>query len=335
MIIQPDRLQHLLDQGDLKPAYLVFGDEPLQIMESLDVIRHTLKGAGAEERIVIEIERGFNWEELTATLSGMSLFAEKRIVEVKLGDRKPDKKGSEKINELLTSPMSEDVLLFSAAKLDRNQQKAKWFKAIEKCGAVVQAKQLTGRALESWIVSRAKVKNIHIERDVAELIATRAEGNMLAASQELEKLSLGSRGDDIDSTTAMKAIADSARYDVFKLMDTIMAGQSLQAVRMLRGLREEGTEPIIINWALNKELRSLFAMSVEIAKGTPTSTVTADAGIWRSRIGGIENTLRRKTLKNLRALFMQSIRIDRMIKGSLAGNPWDEMELLCVELTQA
>ena len=136
MIIQPDRLQHLLDQGDLKPAYLVFGDEPLQIMESLDVIRHTLKGAGAEERIVIEIERGFNWEKLTATLSGMSLFAEKRIVEVKLGDRKPDKKGSEKINELLTSPMSEDVLLFSAAKLDRNQQKAKWFKAIEKCGSV-------------------------------------------------------------------------------------------------------------------------------------------------------------------------------------------------------
>jgi DNA polymerase-3 subunit delta len=334
LITPPDRLQSLLNAGDLKPAYLVFGDEPLQIMESLDAIRQALKAAGAAERIVMEVERGFDWDELSATLSGMSLFAEQRIIEVKLGDRKPDKKGSEKISEFLASPVGEDVLLISAAKLDRNVQKAKWFKAIEKHGAIIQAKQLAGRALESWIVSRAQTKNIQIERDVADLIATRAEGNMLAAAQALEKLSLGSGGDKIDSSAAMKAIADSARYDVFKLIDTIMSGQSLQSIRMLRGLRAEGTEPIIINWALNKELRTLFAMSAEIAKGIPSSKVVADAGIWRSRINGIENTLRRKTRDSLRALFLQSIRIDRMIKGSLAGDPWDEMELLCVELTR-
>lgn len=334
MIIQPDRLTKLVSGGNLKPAYLVFGDEPLQIMESLDVIRQSLRDDGAAERIVIEVERGFDWDELSATLSGMSLFAEKRIVELKLGDRKPDKKGSEKIGDFLANPMSEDVLLISANKLDRNQQKAKWFKAIEKHGAVVQARQLAGRALESWIVNRAKAKNILIEREVADLIATRAEGNMLAAAQELEKLSLANGADKIDSSTAMKAIADSARYDVFKLIDTIMAGQTLQAVRMLRGLREEGTEPIIINWALNKELRTLFSLSAEVDKGVPASKAAANAGIWSSKIGGIENTLRRKTKQSLRVLFLQSIRIDRMIKGSLTGNPWDEMELLCLDLTR-
>ena len=335
MIIQPDRLQNLLGSGKHKPAYLVFGDEPLQIMESLDAIRQALRDAGATERLTLEVERGFDWDDLSATLSGMSLFAEQRIIEVKLGDRKPDKKGAEKIGDFLSSPISEDVLLLSANKLDRNQQKAKWFKALEKHGTVVQARQLSGGALESWIVSRAKAKNIHIEREVADLIATRAEGNMLAAAQELEKLSLANGDQQIDSETAMKAIADSARYDVFKLIDTVMSGQTTQAIRMLRGLREEGTEPIIVNWALNKELRGLYDMSTEVDKGVSPGKVTADAGIWRSRISGVENTLRRKTMESLRTLFLQSVRIDRMIKGSLSGNPWDEMELLCVELTQA
>ena len=334
MIIQPDRLQNLLGSGNHKPAYLVFGDEPLQIMESLDTIRQALRDAGATERITMDVERGFDWDDLSATLSGMSLFAEQRIIELKLGDRKPDKKGAEKIDGFLSSPNSEDVLVLSANKLDRNQQKAKWFKALEKYGTVVQARQLSGRALESWIVSRAKAKNIYIEREVADLIATRAEGNMLAAAQELEKLSLANGDQKIDSETAMKAIADSARYDVFKLIDVVMSGDTTQAIRMLRGLREEGTEPIIINWALNKELRGLYDMSTEVDKGVPTSTVIAEAGIWRSRIAGMENTLRRKTMGSLRTLFLQSVGIDRMIKGSLSGNPWDEMELLCVELTK-
>lgn len=302
-------------------------------MESLDIIRQHLRDLGATERIVLEVERGFDWDDLGATLSGMSLFAEQRIIEVKLGDRKPDKKGVEKIETFLTTTGSDDTLLVSANKLDRNQHNAKWFKALERHGLVVQGRQLSGRALESWIVTRAKKADIQIGRDVADLIATRAEGNMLAAAQELEKLALANPGQTIDSKTALASIADSARYDVFKLMDSVMNGQTTHVVRMLRGLREEGTEPIIINWALNKELRTLYEIKMAVQNGSPSSRAIADAGIWSSRTNLVEKLLRRKNLDALRYLFLQSISIDRMIKGALAGNPWDEMEMLCVALS--
>ena len=330
MMLQPDKLLNSLKPEQIKPAYLVFGDEPLQIMESVDAIRQALRNNGANERLVIEVERGYDWDDLAATLSGMSLFAEKRIIELKLGDRKPDKKGSEHLETFLNSGAPEDTLILSANKLDRNQQRAKWFKAIEKHGVVVQARQLSGSALETWIMRRAKSKSINIERYVADLIATRAEGNMLAAAQELEKLALAHIGVEIDSESAVKSITDSSRYDVFKLVDNILSGRRKQVIRMLRGLREEGTEPIIINWALNKELRSLCGMRIDVDKGRSAAEVAAEAGIWRSRLAMIENALRRHSTKNLRRLFLRTVRIDRMIKGSLDGNPWDEIELLCL-----
>ncbi|MGR8947501.1 MAG: DNA polymerase III subunit delta [Gammaproteobacteria bacterium] len=334
MILQPDKLNDFLERDPLKPAYLVFGDEPLQIMESVDAIRSALRANGASERIVIDVERGYDWDELPATLSGMSLFAEQRIIEIKLGDRKPDKKGTAHLESFLTAGLGEDTLVLSANKLDRNQQRSKWFKAFEKNGVIVQARQLSGRALESWIMLRAKDKHLNIERQVADLIATRAEGNMLAASQELEKLALANAGEAIDSEAAVKSISDSSRYDVFKLVDNILMGQRKHVIRMLRGLREEGTEPIIINWALNKELRGLCGMRLDVEKGRSASQVASEAGVWRSRLGMVENTLRHHSARTLRRLFLRTVRIDRMIKGSLDGDPWDEIELLCLSFAK-
>ena len=332
MILSPDKLNSALNSPQLKPAYMVFGDEPLQVMESLDAIRRLAREHGANERLVLEVERGFDWDELAINLSGMSLFADKRIIEIKLGDRKPDKKGTAHIEAYLSGSPSDDTLLVSANKIDRGQLNAKWFKALEKHGLVVQARQLSGRALESWITRRAKSKNIEIHRHVAELIAARAEGNMLAAAQELEKIALMSADGEVDSELAMRAVTDSARYDVFKLVDSILAGQSKQAIRMLRGLREEGTEPIIINWALNKELRSLCAMGIEVDRGESLASVMSKAGVWRNRLNMIENTLRRHHPRVLREQFLTTVKIDRIIKGALLGDPWNEMELLCLSL---
>lgn len=334
MNLQPDNLAQALNKPDLKPAYLVFGDEPLQLMESLDAIRKALRAQGANERILLEVERSFDWDELAINASGMSLFADKRIVEVRLGDRKPDKKGTAHIESMLSGAPSDDTLLFSANKLDRKSMSAKWFKAFEKYGAVVQCRQLSGRALESWIVRRAKAKSIEIELQVAELIAARAEGNMLAAAQELEKIALMTSTGTVDTALAMKSITDSARYDVFKLVDNILAGQARQAIRMLRGLREEGTEPIVVNWALNKELRGLCAMRLDMEAGDSVSAATTKAGVWRSRLNIVERVLTSHSAKALREQFQSTINIDRMIKGAMAGDPWNEMESVCVALAK-
>ncbi|MEM7465462.1 MAG: DNA polymerase III subunit delta [Pseudomonadota bacterium] len=335
MILEPDKLVNFLTTNDIKPVYLVFGDEPLQLMESCDVIRDALRAGGFDERLVFEVERGFDWNELLVSLGGMSLFAEKRIIDVKLGDRKPDKTGTEIIENFLANPTSEDTLILSANKLDRNQQRSKWFKAVEKSGVVVQAKQVSGRALESWVVARAKSKGLKLDREVADLIATRAEGNMLAAAQEIEKLTLQYSDELVDSDAALKAVTDSARYDVFKLIDCVLAGNAKQSIRMLRGLREEGTEPIVINWALNKELRSLSAMSMDVERGGSISQVTSSAGVWRSRLNLVENALRRQNAKRLGRMFRRTIKIDRIIKGAADGNPWDEMELLCLAMARS
>jgi len=332
MLIGPEKLDTTLGRDGLARAYLVFGDEPLQIMESVDAVRAAAREAGIGERLLFEVEAGFDWQLLLAGASEMSLFAERRLIEVRLRARKPDKTGAAALAELLDRDDVDDVLLVTAEKLDRNAQKSKWFKTLDGAGVAVQARQVKAGQLENWIRQRAQRYDLRLSSAAAELIAVRAEGNLLAVAQELDKLALLVDGGEVDVDTVVSATVDSARFDVFGLIDATLAGDAGRAIRMLRGLREEGTDAVVIGWAVNRELRALLQMAIALAAGQPMAAVLNDHNVWSSRAGIVRRALERAPAPRVRRLFEDSMRLDRIIKGAAFGSAWDELELLCLKL---
>ena len=334
MQVTPDKLGAHIETKGLAQAYLIFGDEPLQSVECADLVRTTARAAGTSERLLFDVEAKFDWERLRSEAHEMSLFAERRLIEIRLGGRKPDKTGSEILLDLLGREDLPDIFLLSSDRLDKNAQKSKWFKAIDAVGVTVQVRQIALSELDRWIVRRAAKLGMRLTPPAAEIIAVRAEGNLLAAAQELDKLSLLVEQGEVDVDLVVGAIVDSARFDVFGLIDVTLSGDGAKAVRMLRGLREEGTEAVVIGWALNRELRNLAYMAVEIAAGKSVQSVLNAHNVWSSRARPVRQTLEHASLGRMTRMFRDSIRLDRIIKGALPGNAWDELEWLCLELAR-
>lgn len=332
MFVAVDNLGSHLERRGLARCYLIFGGEPLQATESADRVRAAARAAGISERLLFEVESGFDWRQLHLAANELSLFAERRLIEVRLSGRKPDKTGSAILADLIERDDVPDIFLITADRLDRNAQKTKWFKAIDAAGVTVQVRPVNISQLDQWIMRRARQQGMAMTQAAAELIAVRAEGNLLACAQELDKLNLLVEDGEVDVDAVLGAMVDSARFDVFGLIDVTLTGDGGKAVRMLRGLREEGTEAVVIGWAINRELRKLTYMAVDLAAGKPVQSVLNEHKVWGPRIGIVKQTLTRTPLARLTRMLRRSIVLDRIIKGALPGNPWDELEMLCLKL---
>jgi DNA polymerase-3 subunit delta len=326
-----ERLQEQL-RGDrpLAPTYFLHGEEPLQLLECADALRERAAREGVAERLVFDAQTGIEWQTVLEALGTLSLFASRRLLEIRLGERKPDKEGTEALERLASRPPGDDIVLITAGKADVNARKARWFRLLEEHALCVTSRDLRGPALVAWLERRAARFGKRLSAAAAGLIAERVEGNLLAAAQEVEKLCLVVDGPVIDEEEVLHAVGDSARYDVFQLVDAMTAGDAVRALRILRGLREEGMEPVLVNWALGRELRQLTAMAGAHARGTPLDTVLEQYRVWSTRKPAVRRTLGRLRGDDLSTLLAYANFIDTVIKGARTGEPWDELEILVV-----
>lgn len=309
----------------LLPIYLVSGDEPLQLNEATDALRAAARAQGYSEREVLQVEAGFDWGALAAAGSNLSLFAERRLIELRMPSGKPGDAGSKALCAYAAAATPDNLLLISCGKLDKQQQKSKWFTALESAGAVIQIWPVEPSALPGWIRQRLQGRGLQPTAEAAQLLAERVEGNLLAAAQEVEKLALLYGGGGLDAEQVRSAVADSARYDVFELADTALAGDGARCARVLEGLRGEGDDPVLILWALVREVRALAQVAAGQAAGTPLETLFQQHKVWDKRKPLYQAALKRHNLRRWRALLRRAARLDRICKGAEPGNPWDEL----------
>ena len=331
MQLSPVQLRAHLSRG-LQPVYLVHGEEPLQIRESLDLVRGFTREQGYTERLVFDADRGFDWDKLRQELCSLSLFAAKRLIEVRLPGSKPGDDGAKALREYAASPAEGVVLLVSAGKLDSRILRSAWVKALEGAGVSVQAKLVERGRLPAWIQQRAGAHGIGLSMEGAELLADRVEGNLLACAQEIDKLALLFPGQSLAEDAVQSAVSDSARYSLFALSDSALDGDAARALRILRGLRAEGTETPLVVWALARELRLLGRVAHGLALGQKLGTLLVEHRVWESRKRRISGALGRLQSNALRDLLAKLGAIDRMIKGDMRGEPWDELERLVLAL---
>ena len=329
------RMHERLDREPLAATYFFYGDEPLQLLECADALRARALREGIAERRVFDAETGVDWQGVLDESSAMSLFSSRRLFEIRLGERKPDKAGGEVLERLAARAGDEDIVLVTAGKPDAAARKSKWFKALEQHAQCVASRSLDADSLPAWLDRRAARFGKRLSRAACELVADRVEGNMLAAAQEVEKLCLLVDGESIGEADVLHAVRDSARFDVFQLVDAMIAGELSRALRILRGLRDEGTEPVLINWALGRELRQLAQMAGAVVKGTSVDAVIDQYHVWGIRKPAVKRALKRLRKDELLALLAYANFIDTVIKGARMGEPWDEYEILIMNASGA
>lgn len=328
MRLSPDQLSGTLTRG-LKHVYLVSGDEPLTAGECADAIRAAAKAAGYAERSVFFIERGFSWDELRHSTQALSLFADRRLFELRMPSGKPDK-GAQVLLDIAAEPPPDTLTLIVTDKLDRKTSEAPWVRAVEKHGAWIQVWPVPAESLPAWLERRAAALGLTLEAPAARLIVERVEGNLLAAKQELEILALLADGGAIGASLVMRTVGDSARYDVFQLAEAAAAGDAARALRVLTALRAEGAEPALILWALVRELRGLWQARERDRTGSH-----GGGGGWNQAAKSSPRALRRLGKMPLSALLQEAARTDRTIKGIMPGDPWSSIIALTMGMAGA
>jgi DNA polymerase-3 subunit delta len=321
--LTPDALSTHLQQ-QLLSVYLISGDEPLLTGEAADGVRARARAKGFTEREVHFMDRGSDWGDVRASAGNMSLFGSRRVVEIRIPTGKPGVAGSAALVSMLEADDRDTVFLILTPRLERDAQSSNWVKAVESRGAWVQVWPVDADRIVGWLRARARRLGLDLANDAIELLGERTEGNLLAAHQELEKLRLIAQGGQISADTILVSVADSARFDVFQLGEAVLEGDAERALRMLGGLRAEGVEATLVLWALSKAVRDLWG-SVAPSDGPRPRA-------WGRQAVALEKGARRASRLPFATLAVRAGRADRMVKGRLLGDPWDEMALLAAEI---
>lgn len=329
MKLGPDRLATQL-KSPLPAVILIAGDEPLQREESADAIRKAARAQGYTDREVFVVERGFDWDAMLSAGASLSLFASRRILELRVPSARPGTQGAEMLSTYAKDPAPDTLLLVIAE--DKLEGNPVWAQALEKAGLFVQLWPVPPAEVPAWVRQRLKSKGFEATPDAVTLISGRVEGNLLAAAQEIEKLALLREPGMLDAEAVAEAVADSARYDAFKLVDAALAGDVPRTVRVLEGLQAEGEEPVLVLGALLRQLKELASFALEIEAGTPAQRVTA--GVWERRRPLIQAALKRRKAAGWQRLLKKALRADRVLKGRAQGRPWDELLDLSTEMAR-
>ena len=316
-------------------VYLISGDEPLLVNEAADAVRAKARAEGFTERELHVIERGFDWQALVANSRAMSLFAERKIIEIRMTNPTPGEQGATAIVELAADQSPDTLVLIITGKLDGRTLNSRWVNAIDKHGVVVQIWPLDLARLPGWIRDRLARHNLKADPQAAQLLAERVEGNLLAAHQEVEKLALLLPPGEVTAETIMDAVADSARFDVLQLGEAAMRGQPVRALRILECLKGEGVEPTLLLWALNKDLQWMARAQALMRAGQSADSAMNALYVWRPRQAAMKQALQRLSAPVLRGLLLDAERIDRTIKGVIRTNPWVEFEGLVARFAGA
>ncbi|MEI6744888.1 MAG: DNA polymerase III subunit delta [Methylococcaceae bacterium] len=329
MRLKPEQLVASL-QKNLGSVYLISGDEPLQIVELADSIRQATKQAGFLEREIFSTDTGFEWSEITTSSQSMSIFGDKKVIDLRVPTANFGNEGAKTLISYCEKLPADTVLLITCGKLNAAAMKTKWFEAVDKVGVTIQVKPLEGDELLQWLQNRLQQRGLNTDRAGLALLAERVEGNLLAAAQEIEKLYVLYGASILTKDQIFDVVADSSRYDVFKLIDAILAANVNRIFKVLAGLRNEGIAPPVVLWALMREARTLCKVHLELSSGKSKDMVFRNNQIWDKRVGLVDKALKRLSHNQLFEILTLSAKADRQAKGQESGDVWETILAVCL-----
>ncbi|MDL2283732.1 DNA polymerase III subunit delta [Oxalobacter sp. OttesenSCG-928-P03] len=338
MQLRPEALDAHL-QKELAPLYVITSDEHLLLLEAADKIREAARKHGCTEREILTVERSFKWGELQAANSAMSLFGDKKLIELRIPTGRPGKEGSQALQHYAAELHPDNVTLITLPKLDWATQKSAWVSALQKAAVYIDIPVVERAQLGGWIASRLQSQKQSADTKSIEFLVNRVEGNLLAAHQEIRKLGLLYPEGRLDFEQIRDAVLNVARYDVFKLNEAMLTGNTSRFVRMMEGLKGEGEPLPLVLWAITEEIRMLLRLQTGIAQGQAAGPLMKSLRIWGPREKLLTTALRRLRGETLRQALQQAAQVDKIVKGlrvdTLVDDAWDALLQLGLTITQS
>lgn len=331
-------------QKGLRPLYTLHGDEPLQLQEAADAIRAAARAAGHSERSVHTVQGAhFDWSSVLAAGGSFSLFADKKLVEIRIPSGKPGKDGSAAIQQLAENAAQDDstLTIITLPRLDAATKKGAWFGALDANGVTIQIDPIERAALPQWIAQRLARQNQRVASGEAgqrtlQFFADRVEGNLLAAHQEIQKLGLLQPEGELSFEVVEQAVLNVARYDVFKLSEAVLSGNLPRTMRMMDGLQAEGTAEVLVHWTLSEDIRNLKRAKDALASGQPLPMVLRSLRIWGNKERLFERVVPRLSANAAVRLLHSAHVVDGIVKGLPADNwpsdSWQALRKLAVDM---
>ncbi|MDV2077112.1 DNA polymerase III subunit delta [Marinobacter xestospongiae] len=324
MKAQPAQLPQLLKKG-LAPVYLVSGDEPLLVQECCDQIRQAARKAGYGDRVTYHADQQLDWNTVGEEFGALSLFAEKRRIEIhlpngKLGD------GRKILEQVLPEPPDDIILILISARLDAAELRRKWYKLLQDKGVHVTVWPVDNDKFIGWLQQRARNQNLHLTRGALDMLAERLEGNLLAAAQELERLALFANGETIDEDTVEKAVQDSARFNVFELVTELLQGNAQSAQRIIGFIQHEGENPLGLLSILSRDLNLVLELQQAVRQRETPGSFLKQRGIRQpQRARALETAARRLSRPTIYQALALCSDVDRTAKGYGKLPPWHHL----------
>ncbi|MGS0497254.1 DNA polymerase III subunit delta [Pseudoalteromonas mariniglutinosa] len=328
-----NQLPNELKKG-MQPFYLVFGEEPFQVAQCAQQIRHTAKQQGFDEVIKFTLMPGFDWQELIAQYQSMSLFSARTLIELDLNFQKPGTVGSQTFKQLVELNNPDTLLIITGAKASQDIQRSAWFKALDKFGIFVPCYPLTGNHLSRWLDEQCQRLQINMQNDAKRTLIEATEGNLLACFQELEKLSLLHGTAMIDQQQVLQGLLNQAKFDIFDLTDALLQGNSRQAIKVLNKLAGDNTEAVSILWAITKEANLLLTLQLGLQQGEPLASLFKQKAIWKNQQGPIQQALSRLSIATLEQITQLLAQFDASYKQGNLVKPYQVLAHICLVFCQ-
>ncbi len=330
MALNQAQLQQRLARESLPPVILLASAEPLLLLEAGDAVRARARDQGYGERTVFEVDENFDWGLILAEVATLSLFSPRRLIELRLPTGRPGKEGGALLAQMAEQSASDVLMLVQAGQWSRAHEETAWVRAIDRHGWLVPMWPIKPHEMPRWIEHRLNSHGLRADAAAIAVLSERVEGNLLAAAQEVDKLALLQPKGMIDAAAMQSLVADSARFDVFGLVETAMGGDAGHALRILAGLRGEGAQvPALMAW-IASQLSLLARLSAVQAQRGNLSQAMQKAGLWQSKQAVFQRALARGRQSDFEQLLAQAARIDRLGKGQERGDVWRELERLIV-----
>jgi DNA polymerase-3 subunit delta len=304
---------------------IISSDEPLLLQEACDVIISSARQAGVAEREVVDVVDKFCWNDVMASNQSLSLFAEVKLTDIRF-TKMPKKDAQQALTELLQNADAENQFLIRLPKLEKRQKNAKWFKAVCKGARFQELWPPKPYEFSNWISARAAREAVNLSPDSVAMLAEHTEGNLLAASQTIEKLKLLHKDQPIDLDRLREVVSDNARYSVFLCLDEALAGKGSRAVKMLHKFKQEDIAPISILVNLTREIGYCNQVSMAVYQGQSANQALASTYLWDSKKRMIIAAAGRLPWVIWQKLLQRCALRDRMVKGLEKGNIWQELE---------
>lgn len=326
------------NQKSIAHLYIFSTDEPLLLMQAKDRLRQLAKEKGFTERETLIQDAQFDWTSLQSSNQNMSLFGEKKLIELTMPTGKPGREGAEVLKQYakqiqeLSSQEPDSVTSIYLPRLDGQTQKSAWFSALESAGVAVRIDELDRTALPNWIKERLKMQNQQIEagepgQSAVMFMVDQFEGNLIAAHQEIQKLGLLYPQGILTEEQIRDAVLHVARYDVFHLSEAYLSGDMARINRMLDGLKAEGEALVLVVWSLAEEIRLIKSLKEEAMQGGHVPSMLKARRIWGKREQLLPGVVERMNTQLIDRALEMIAGIDKQSKGMMAKempqDPWD------------